>query len=164
MHEGYYEFVSMPFGLTNVPATFQSMMNNILRPHLRRFALVFFDDILIYNTSMEQHVNHSKQILHTLKKIKLFLKQSKCMFAQIQVAYLGYIASTRGLEVDPKKVEAINKWLPPTSIRQLRGFLGLTGYYRKFVYKYAAVATLLTLLFNDKLVWIDVAEAALKKL
>jgi hypothetical protein len=100
-HHGHYQFKVIPFGLTNAPATFQCVMNQILQPYLRRFVLVFLDDILIYSTTLEQHVQHMQLVLQTLRDHKLFLKHSKCSFAQHKLEYLGHIISADGVATDP---------------------------------------------------------------
>jgi hypothetical protein len=111
-HQGHYEFKVMPFGLMNAPATFQALMNDILEPFLRKYFLVFFDDILIYSSSLEEHISHLKQVLETLKTNQL-----------------GHIISAEGVATNPKKKQAVQEWPIPKSIKKLRGFLGLAGYY-----------------------------------
>jgi hypothetical protein len=117
-HDTFFEFLVMPFRLCNAPATFQSLMNDVLRAYLRRFVLVFFHDILIYNTSWADHLHH------------LRVKRSKCSFGMDAVAYLGHTISTAGVAMDLAKVQAIHDWPQPCSVRAVRGFLGLAGYYR----------------------------------
>jgi hypothetical protein len=140
-HQGHYQFKVMPFGLTNSPATFQCVMNQVLQPFLRHFVLVFLDDILIYSQSWNDHLQHLQQVLETLRKHQLYLKLSKCTFAKTSLEYLGH---NKGVATDPTKIEAMLKWPPPTSMTELRAFLGLTGYYRKFVSKYGVLAKPLT--------------------
>jgi hypothetical protein len=106
-HQGHYEYVVMPFGLTNGLATFQQLMNSVLAPVLRKFVLVFFDDILIYSKSLTEHISHLKQVFQLLKSNNLFAKVSKCTFATEQVDYLGHLISSKGFATDPKKIEAI---------------------------------------------------------
>jgi hypothetical protein len=125
-HHGHWEFKVMPFGLTNTPATFQELMNTVLAPVLRKYALVFVDDILIYSGSLEEHIQHLAEVFSILKEHKLYLKQSKCSFAQQSLEYLGHIISSSGVATDPDKVQAVAAWPVPTDVRQLRGFLGLS--------------------------------------
>jgi hypothetical protein len=120
---GHYVFLVMPFGFTNVCATFQALMNQIFAPYMRQFVLVFFDDILIYSKTIEQHTTHLRQVLHTLRSNCLTAKKSKCAFAISQVEYLGHIVSGQGVATDPVKIATIQDWQIPKTVTQLRSFL-----------------------------------------
>ncbi|XP_072062250.1 uncharacterized mitochondrial protein AtMg00860-like [Arachis hypogaea] len=119
-------------------------MNRIFQPYLRKFIAIFFDDILIYSRTWADHLENLKTTLAVLRTHDLYAKASKCSFGQNQVDYLGHVVCSMGIKVDPSKIEAIQAWPKPTSLKQLRGFLGLTGYYRKFVLGYAQLAHPLT--------------------
>lgn len=132
-HQGLYEFLVMPFGLTNALATFQSLMNTLFAALLCRGVLFFMDDIPIYSANMEEHVKLLRQVFEILDANKFYIKRSKCSFAQLSVEYLGDIVSAAGVATEPPKVEAVLSWPKPENLKQLRGFLRLTGYYRKFI-------------------------------
>ena len=131
----------MPFGLSNAPSSFQATMNIVLRPLLHKCVLVFFDDILIYSASWELHLNHLEQVLQILRNNSFY---AKCEFGRSSIAYLGHIITDKGVAVDPEKIEAIRQWPPPKIVKQLWGFLGLAGFYRRFLKNYATIAAPLT--------------------
>ena len=164
-HEGHYEFLVMPFCLTNAPSTFQSLMNSIFKPLLTKFVLVFFDDILIYSKSWKDHVKHVDRVLQLLEEKQLYAKICKCFFGVQEVEYMGHIISHEGVKVNPRKIKAIKEWKIPTSIKHLRGFLGLTGYYCKFVKNYGRIVAPLTTLFKkDAFSWTPKATKAFERL
>ncbi|KAF5461864.1 hypothetical protein F2P56_017927 [Juglans regia] len=140
----------MPFGLTNAPSTFQSLMNEVFRPFLKKFIFVFFDDILVYSKIEGEHTQHLLLTLETLRQHKLFAKQSKCCFGCEDVADLGHLISTKGVQADPKKLNAMVEWPLPKTLKTLRGFLGLTGYYSRFIKGYGEIAAPLTQLLKKK--------------
>lgn len=163
-HQGHYQFRVMPFGLTNAPATFQCIMNQILGPYLRKFVMVFLDDILIYSQNLESHLIHL-QVLNVLRTHQFYIKLSKCSFPQQELEYLGHIIPQEGVSTDPSKTEAILKWPTPTNPTELWGFLGLNGYYRKFVKDYGIIAKPpINLLKKKQLLWSDVADQAFQEL
>ncbi|KAD7480494.1 hypothetical protein E3N88_03630 [Mikania micrantha] len=164
-HSGHYEFKVMPFGLTNAPSTFQAAMNDLFRPYLRRFVLVFFDDILIYSQNRADHESHLKTVLELLLNNHFFAKESKCCFGQHSVLFLGHVVTAAGVQVDQDKVQAVTSWPIPSNVKEVRGFLGLTGYYRRFVKHYGIIARPLTALTKkDGFKWNAEAAAAIDKL
>jgi len=126
-HHGHFEFLVMPFGLSNAPATFQSLMNYTFRALLRRCVLVFFDDILVYSKTIADHIQHLTTVFNIMRQQQLFAKKSKCSFAMAKVEYLGHFISGQGVETDPAKIQAVRDWPVPKNIKQLRSFLGLSG-------------------------------------
>ena len=163
-HDGQYEFLVMPFGLTNAPATFQRRIHDVFCPLLRKFVLVFFDDILVYSKGWDDHVTHVKRVLGVLRENKLYAKKSKCSFGQCQVMYLGHVVTGHGVCADPEKRKCMLEWPKPKSVKSLRGFLGLTGYYRRFVKDYGHHAAPLTaLLKKEAFKWSPKAEEAFAK-
>lgn len=153
-HQGHYEWLVMPFGLTSAPATFQRLMNQLFQPLLRKCVLVFFDDILVYSPSWYSHLKHVEIVFQILSQNVLYAKLSKCSFGITEVEYLGHVVSGSGVAMDKTKVIAVLEWPTPTNLKQLRGFLGLTGYYRRFIRSYATIAGPLTnLLKKDAFKW-----------
>ena len=163
---GHYEFLVLPFGLTNAPATFMTLMNDIFREYLDQFVVIYLDDILIYSKTKEGHIQHIKKVLDILRQHKLFAKISKCEFFKHQVEYLGHLISKNGIAVDKKKVEAIQTWPTPSNVSEIHSFLGLASYYRKFVPNFSTIATPLTQLLHkdQKYCWMENEEKAFNEL
>ena len=143
---GHYEFMVMPFGLTNAPAVFMDLMNRVCKPYLDKFVIVFIDDILIYSKSKSEHEKHLHSVLDLLRKEQLYAKFSKCEFWLKEVQFLGHIVTEKGIHVDPIKIEAVKNWNTPTSPTEIRSFLGLAGYYRRFIRNFSKIASSLTAL------------------
>ncbi|KAD3639980.1 hypothetical protein E3N88_29203 [Mikania micrantha] len=143
---GHYEFVVMPFGLTNAPAVFMDLMNRVCRPYLDQFVIVFIDDILIYSKTKHEHEDHLRKVLELLKAEQLYAKFSKCEFWLKEVHFLGHVINKDGIHVDPVKIEAINNWTTPSTPTEIRSFLGLAGYYRRFIANFSKIALPLTTL------------------
>nr|GFA62824.1 putative reverse transcriptase domain-containing protein [Tanacetum cinerariifolium] len=162
-HYGHYEFLVMPFRLTNAPAIFMDLMNRIFYEYLDKFVIVFIDDILVYSKTREEHEDHLRIVLEILLQKKLYAKFSKCDFWLGQVAFLGHIVSADGITMDP---EAITKWLRPTTVTEVRSFLGLAGYYRRFVDGFSLLALPLTKLMRKgkKFLWNEEREKSFEEL
>jgi hypothetical protein len=143
---GHYEFVVVPFRLTNVPAVFMSLMNDVFWKYLDCFVQVFLDDILIYSKNEREHEEHLQVVLSFLRENKLYGKLSKCSFFQKKIHYLGHIISGEGISVDPEKVKAIMEWPVPKNSPEVRSFMGLAGYYRRFVEGFSKVSKTITTL------------------
>lgn len=162
---GHYEFKVMPFGLTNAPATFQALMNEVFRDKLGEYVLIFFDDILVYSKTEALHLEHLKETLKVLQQHQLFAKMSKCSFGQSEIDYLDHVINQEGVGMDPQKIQVVRDWPTPKSVKALRGFLGLTGYYIKFVKHYGIIAKPLTnLLKKGQFVWSNEATIAFEAL
>ena len=146
---GHFEFLVLPFGLCNAPATFMRLMQEVFRDCLDRFVIVFLDDILVYSKTAEEHAAHLETVLALLRKHELYAKQSKCQFFRQKIKFLGHVISSEGISVDDDKIKAIQDWPVPQNVGELRSFLGLAGYYRKFVPGFSKVALPLTLLLHS---------------
>ena len=143
-HEGLFEWLVMPFGLSNAPSMFMRVMNQALRPFIGKCVVVYFNDILIFSNDINSHLQHLHDVLTTLRQQQLFAARKKCVFGSSQVLFLGYIISAQGLEVDPSKIEAIKSWPLPKTITEVRSFHGLASFYRRFVRNFSAVTAPLT--------------------
>ncbi|GJW17331.1 putative reverse transcriptase domain-containing protein [Tanacetum coccineum] len=163
---GHFEFMIMPFGLTNAPTVFMDLMNRVCKPYLDKFVIVFIDDILIYSKSKEDHKVYLKLVLEMLKKEKLFAKFSKCEFWLQEVHFLGHVVNSKGIHVDPSKIEAVKNWRVPKIPLEIRSFLRLAGYYRRFIMNFSTIAKPLTSVIqkNQKYEWGMEQEEAFQNL
>ena len=159
---GHYEYLVMPFGLTNAQAMFMALMNKVFHEFLDKFMIVFIDDILIYSKSKEEHAEHLRMVLNLLREKELYGKFSKCAFWLKEVLFLGHLISGKGLAVDPRKIEAVVKWEPPINVSELQSFLGMAGYYRRFVEGFSKIAMPLTKLLRKLIVWIRSVKTVLR--
>lgn len=161
-HCGHFEYMVMPFGLAGAPATFQGAMNNTLQKCLRKYVLVFFDDILIYSASYEDHLKHIAAVLQLLQADDWKVKLSKCSFGQRQISYLGYNISGKRVSTQPEKIQDVQKWPTPTNLKELMKFLVFAGYYRRFCHHYGIIARPLTNLLkkNTQFCWTSETDKA----
>ena len=165
MRYGHLEFTVMPFGLTNAPTAFMDLMHRVFQPYLDQFVVVFVDDILIYSQSEEEHEDHEDHlriVLHTLRDHQLYAKFSKCEFWLTEVKFLGHVVLASGVLVDPNKVEVVMSWERLKSVFKIRIFLGLAGYYRRFIKDFSQLAAPMTRLIEKgvKFEWNDLCEKA----
>ncbi|RVW28572.1 Transposon Ty3-I Gag-Pol polyprotein [Vitis vinifera] len=163
---GHYEFLVMPFGLTNAPAAFMDLMNRVFKPYLDQFVVVFIDDILVYSRSREEHEGHLSIVLQTLRDKQLYAKLKKCEFWLDRISFLGHVVSNDGISVDPGKVDAVANWRRPSTVTEIRSFLGLAGYYRRFIEGFSKIALPLTKLTQKgvKFEWSDDCECSFQEL
>ncbi|GBG69048.1 hypothetical protein CBR_g3746 [Chara braunii] len=163
---GHYEFIVMPFGLTNAPTTFQLCMNDLFRPWLDRFVVVYLDDILVFSRTLQEHQGHLRQVLEKLREANFKINAKKCEWAKTQVLYLGHVLDGDGIKPEDSKIAAIRDWPTPRTLTELRSFLGLANYYRKFVRNFSTIAAPLRRLLKKEAIWqLDKdCTSALKKL
>ncbi|KAL0203584.1 hypothetical protein M9458_001602 [Cirrhinus mrigala] len=163
---GHFEYLVMPFGLSNSPGVFQALVNDVLRDMVDQFIYVYLDDILIFSSSLQEHVQHVRRVLQRLLENGLFVKAEKCVFHAQSVPFLGYILSAEGIRVDPAKVQAVVDWPTPDSRKALQRFLGFANFYRRFIRNFSQLAAPLTALTSPRTTfrWSDSAEAAFAKL
>ncbi|WVZ71456.1 hypothetical protein U9M48_020042 [Paspalum notatum var. saurae] len=163
---GLYEYPVMSFGLTNAPAFFMYMMNSVFMNELDKFVVVFIDDILIYSKNEKEHEEHLRVVLTRLREHKLYAKFSKCAFWLKEVGFLGHILSEKGVAVDPSKVKDVLNWKQPETVTEIRSFLGLAGYYCRFIKDFSKIAKPMTSLTkkNAKFVWGPKCEDGFRKL
>ena len=148
--QGHYEFIVMPFGLTNAPATFQRLMNKVFRRELGRSICVYLDDILVFSRTLEEHITDVRTALERLRAAKLYGRLHKCDFFKSAVEYLGFEVSSQGVSASPEKIKAVQDWPTPTTVRDVRSFLGLASYYRRFIYNFSKIAKPMTDLTREK--------------
>ena len=163
---GHYEFLVLPFGLTNAPAAFMDLMNRVFKPYQDKFLVVFIDDILIYSKIHVEHGEHLRIVLQTLRTHQLYAKRSKCDYWINSESFLGHVISKEGVRVDPNKVEAVSNWPRPANVTEIRSFLGMAGYYRRFVKDFFRISAPLTWLIRKqvKFEWDDTCEQSFQKL
>ncbi|XP_051127821.1 uncharacterized protein LOC127249170 [Andrographis paniculata] len=163
---GLYEWLVMPFGLTNAPSTFMRLMNHVLREFIEKFVVVYFDDILVYSTCLEDHLGHVRQVFHALRNAKLYGTLNKCIFRTNKIIFLGFVVGADGLKVDESKVAVIREWKKCTSVADVRRFLGMYGFFRRFVPHFSVIAAPLTSLLkkNVPFKWEASHEASFEKL
>ncbi|KAL0552232.1 hypothetical protein IC582_011338 [Cucumis melo] len=148
---GHYKFIVMSFGLTNAPAVFMDLMNRVFKDFLDTFVIVFIDDILIYSKTEAEHEKHLYQVLETLRANQLYAKFSKCEFWLKKVSFLGHVVSSEGVSIDQSKIEAVTSWPRPSTVSEVRSFLGLASYYRRFGEDFSRIASPLTQLIRKGL-------------
>ena len=153
MHRGHFEFVVMPFRVTNAPATFQRLMNKVFAKELDAFILVYLDDILIFSKTKEEHLEHIRIALERLRNAKIYARLHKCEFYKDKVEYLGFDVSARGVQPSPDKVCAVVEWPKPNSVKDVRSFLGLAGFYKRFIQNFSLKARRLIELTKDDATW-----------
>jgi len=163
---GHYEYVIMPFGVTNAPALFIDYMNQIFRPFLDKFVVVFIDDILIYSRTQKEHAEHLRLVLGILREKQLYAKLSKCEFWMDEVQFLGHEISAQGIAVDLAKFDAVVKWESPKSATKIRSFVGLADYYRRFIEGFSKIVAPLTQLTREDqpITWTDKCEESFQEL
>ena len=158
-HDGLYEWIVFPFGLSNAPNTFMRFMNHILKPCIQNFVVVYFDDILIYNKSLEEHLEHLRQLFSILRKQRLFSNLKKCDFSADRIIFLGYVVTKDGIEMDQNKIEAIISWPIPSSIHDVRSFHGLVSFYMRFICGFSSImALIIECLKGNKFKWSSVTQ------
>jgi hypothetical protein len=142
--EGLYEWLVMPFGLSNAPSTFIRVMNQVFRPFIGKFVVVYFDDILIYNLDKETDLQHVKEVLQVLRREKFYASPAKCSFMIDSVLFLGYIGSKDGLALDESKVAAVRNWPIPITLPEVRSFHGLVSFYKRFIHNFSTIMVPIT--------------------
>jgi hypothetical protein len=163
---GHYEFTVVQFGLSNTPVVFMCLMNGVFRNYLDKFVIVFLDDILVYSKTEEEHEQHLRMVLQVLREHQLYEKLGKCSFYQRQIHYLGHIISEEGISMDSEKVKAIQEWPTPRNVTEVRSFMGLAGYYRRFIAGFSRITHAITSLQKKekKFQWTEQCENSFQQL
>lgn len=163
---GHFEFLVLPFGLTNAPATFMQLMQEIFHPYLDRFVIVYLDDILVYSRSLEEHEEHLRTVVQVLRENKLYAKLNKCAFYRKEIEFLGHVISADGVYMEKKKMQDIHEWPQPKSVHEVRSFLGLAGFYRKFIKNFSQISSAMTdlLKMDSKFNWTERHQGAFESL
>lgn len=163
---GHYEFVFLPFGLTNAPATFQRAMDDLFREELFKFLIVYLDDIIVFSDTFDEHLEHLEIVFKKLQEANFYLNAKKCQVCQDRINYLGHVVSSRGIETNSEKTDALNAIDPPRNVKQLRSFLGMVGYYRRFIQDFATLADPLHKLLKkeENWEWTDKCQCAFLEL
>eukprot|EP01018_Ginkgo_biloba_P033863 Gb_14366 [translate_table: standard] len=163
--EGLFEWRVMPFGLIGAPSTFMRLMNTVLKSLIGKCIVVYLDDILVYNKSWPEHMEHLRQVMDTLQREKLFVNLEKCSFGQIELKYLGFIVSSEGLKMDQEKVKAVLEWPTPQNATEVQSFYGLASFYRKFVKNFSLIAAPMTECIKGKVFqWTAAAQCSFELL
>jgi len=134
----------MPFGLSNAPSTFMQLMNQVLKPFIENFVVIYFDDILIYSRNPVNHMDHMRKVLEVLRENKLFINLKKCSFMMDQLLFLGFVVSANGIRVHEEKVRAIREWPTPNTVEEVRSFHGLATFYRRFIQNFSSIVAPIT--------------------
>jgi len=159
--KGLYEWLVMPFGLSNASSTFMRVMNQVLKPFIGKFMVVYFDDILIYSQNTEEHLEQVREVLNVLKDNKLYLNLKKCTFLKDKLLFLGFIVGVEGIQADEEKVRAIREWPTPTTVGHVRSFHGLATFYRRFIQNFSSlVAPITECLKKGQFRWGEEQEAS----
>jgi len=137
--KGLYEWMVMPFGLSNAPSTFMKLMNQVLKTFFEKFMVAYFDDILIYSSSEDEHMQHLLKVLTVIQENKLYINLKKCSFMTSSLIFLGFVVSSQGIHVDEDKVKAIREWPTPKSATEVRSFYGLATFYRRFIRNFSSL-------------------------
>jgi hypothetical protein len=163
---GHYKFTVVPFGLSNMPVVFMCLMKGVFRDYLGKFVIVFLDDILVYSKLEEENEQHVRMVLQVLREHQLYAKLSKCSFYQRQIHYFGHIISEEGIVMEPEKVEAIKEWSAPRNVAEVRSFMGIAGYYRRFIVGFSKRAHPITSLQRKekKFQWTEECEKSFQRL